>query len=78
MLQVLPGSRIPSDGEVVEGSAYVDEAMLTGESMPVHKHVGDAVMGGTVNGLGVFVIKATRVGADSTLHQVSAFALFQQ
>ena len=58
------------DGEVTEGSARVDESMITGEPVPVAKSVGDPVTGGTVNGSGAFRFRATRVGADTTLARI--------
>jgi hypothetical protein len=69
-LQVLPGARVPADGEVVTGDSYVDEALITGEPLPVVKRPGDAVISGTVNGSGTFNMQATRVGANTTLNQV--------
>ena len=65
-----PGERVPVDGIVVSGASDVDESMLTGESMPVAKGVGDAVVGGTVNGRGAFQYRATTVGADSVLARI--------
>lgn len=70
ILVVRPGERIAVDGDVVEGSARVDESMITGEPVPVAKTIGDSVTGGTVNGTGAFQFKATRVGADTTLAQI--------
>ncbi|MBV0911786.1 heavy metal translocating P-type ATPase [Anianabacter salinae] len=70
ILLVRPGERIPVDGAITEGASYVDEAMMTGEPLPVEKHVGDAVTGGTVNGTGAFRMRATHVGADSTLARI--------
>ena len=67
---VRPGEKIPTDGEVVEGSSAVDESMLTGESMPVEKTAGSAVIGGTLNRTGLFRFKATRVGAETALAQI--------
>ncbi len=67
---VRPGERIPVDGEVVEGSSYVDESMLTGESRPVRKEVGDKVTGGAVNGNGALKVRAERLGKDSYLSKV--------
>jgi P-type Cu+ transporter len=64
---VRPGERIPVDGGVVAGESAVDESMLTGEALPVAKRVGDLVIGGTVNGTGALRVRATRVGAESTL-----------
>ncbi len=71
-LRVRPGEKIPTDGEVVEGSSHVDESMLTGESMPVAKRAGDKVTGATVNQAGSFVMKAVRVGNDTLLAQIVA------
>lgn len=70
ILVVRPGERIAVDGEVTEGSAHVDESMITGEPVPVAKTTGDPVTGGTVNGTGAFQFRATRVGADTTLAQI--------
>ncbi|WP_395077428.1 heavy metal translocating P-type ATPase, partial [Hyphococcus sp.] len=69
-LRVRPGEKIPVDGKVVEGKSAIDEAMVTGEPIPVEKNVGDAVTGGTVNGTGGFVMEATRVGEDTMLSQI--------
>ena len=70
ILMVRPGDRIPVDGEVTEGTAHVDESMITGEPIPVAKAPGDAVTGGTVNGAASFRFRATRVGSDTTLAQI--------
>ena len=70
LIRVRPGERIPVDGEVVEGSSFVDESMLTGEPMPVAKGPGDRVTGGTINGAGSFLFRATRVGKDTVLAQI--------
>jgi Cu+-exporting ATPase len=70
LLLVHPGERIAVDGEVVEGRAHVDESMITGEPVPVEKAPGDPVTGGTVNGAGSLRVRATRVGADTTLAQI--------
>ncbi len=67
---VRPGEKIPTDGIVIEGHSAVDESMVTGESMPIEKKVGDEVIGGTVNREGVLKIKATKVGSDTFLAQV--------
>jgi P-type Cu+ transporter len=67
---VRPGERIPVDGEVVSGGSAVDESMLTGESLPVEKTVGDTVIGGTINRTGAFHYRATNLGADSMLSQI--------
>ncbi len=69
-LRVRPGDRIPVDGIVVEGSSSIDESMVTGESMPVRKQPADAVIGGTINGQGSFVMRAERVGRDTMLAQI--------
>ena len=70
MVLVRPGERIPVDGEVVDGSSNVDESMITGEPVPVAKGQGAPVTGGTVNGTGTLTVRATRVGADTTLAQI--------
>jgi P-type Cu+ transporter len=70
LILVRPGERVPVDGDVVEGSTTVDESMLTGESMPVGKHAGATVTGGTINRSGVIRFRATSVGPDSTLAQI--------
>lgn len=70
MILVKPGSRIPLDGIVVEGSTSVDESMLTGESIPVEKGVNDEVFGGSVNYQGAVTVKVTHVGSDTTLAKI--------
>jgi Cu+-exporting ATPase len=70
LLLVRPGERIPVDGEIVDGLSSIDESMLTGESMPVEKSPGDAVVGATINKSGAFHFRATKVGADTALAQV--------
>jgi len=65
-----PGNKIPVDGEVIEGESTVDESMLTGESMPVTKRVGDSVVGATINKSGTLRYRATRIGADTALAQI--------
>jgi heavy metal translocating P-type ATPase len=70
MVQVRPGEKIPVDGEVVEGSSFVDESMITGEPVPVQKAQGAEVVGGTINKTGSFTFRATRIGADTVLAQI--------
>ena len=70
IIVVRPGEKVPTDGVVFEGSSSVDEAMLTGESMPVEKSPGSAVIGGTINRTGLFRFKTTRVGAETALAQI--------
>jgi len=67
---VRPGDKIPVDGEVIEGSSAVDESMITGESMPIEKQVGDEVIGATLNKTGSFRFKATKVGKDTALASI--------
>jgi Cu+-exporting ATPase len=67
---VRPGEKIPVDGVIVDGASAVDEAMLTGESLPVEKNVGDDVFGATLNKTGAFRFRATRVGRDTALQQI--------
>ncbi|CAG9172661.1 heavy metal translocating P-type ATPase [Cupriavidus pinatubonensis] len=67
---VRPGEKIPTDGKVIEGESSVDESMLTGESMPVEKKPGTAVIGGTLNRSGAFTFQATKIGADTALAQI--------
>ncbi len=69
-VRVRPGERIPLDGQVVEGASSIDESMLTGESLPVEKHPGDEVTGGSFNQNGGLVIEVVRVGADTTLARI--------
>ncbi|KAL4853273.1 Copper-transporting ATPase HMA5 [Chlorella vulgaris] len=69
-LKVLPGARLPADGTVVHGRSFVDESMITGESVPVAKRTGDTVISGTVNGSGMLMVRAARVGKDTTLSQI--------
>ena len=70
VLRVIPGERIATDGEVVRGSSEVDESMVTGESLPISKHRGSQVIGGTVNQSGVLLVRATRVGRDTVLARI--------
>lgn len=70
ILRVRPGEKIPVDGVIVKGESSVDESMITGESIPVHKETGSAVTGSTLNTSGSFEIKATRVGSETLLSQI--------
>jgi Cu+-exporting ATPase len=70
LLVVRPGERVPVDGVVIDGHSYIDQSMITGESMPVEKKVGDEVIGGTINMSGVLKVRATKVGADTMLSQI--------
>ena len=69
-LRVRPGEKVPVDGVVLEGRSSIDEAMITGEPIPVEKTPGDGVIGATVNGTGSILIRAERVGADTLLSQI--------
>lgn len=70
VVKVKPGQKVPVDGQVITGETTVDESMITGESMPVHKVAGDHVVGSTINGHGTITFKATKVGADTMLAQI--------
>jgi Cu+-exporting ATPase len=70
MLRVVPGDKVPVDGEVIDGRSSVEESMITGEPLPVEKTAGDKVTGGTVNGTGSFTMRAERVGDDTLLGQI--------
>jgi len=70
LVLVHPGEKIPVDGVVVEGGSSVDESMLTGESLPVEKSVGDQVIGGTINKLGLLKFEATKIGKETALAQI--------
>jgi P-type Cu+ transporter len=70
VILVRPGEKIPVDGEIIDGSSTIDEAMVTGESVPVKKHPGDEVIGATINKTGSFKFRATRVGKDTFLAQI--------
>lgn len=70
-VRVRPGERLPVDGQVTEGQSHIDESMLTGEPVPVAKQAGDDVSAGTVNGRGGLVYKATRIGTDTRLGQIT-------
>jgi Cu2+-exporting ATPase len=69
-LRVLPGEKIPVDGEIIQGQTTINEAMLTGEAMPVLKTQGDRVVAGSLNLSGAIILKATRTGQDTTLAQI--------
>ncbi len=69
-LRVRPGDKVPVDGELQEGRSSVDESMISGEPIPVEKEPGDALIGGTVNGTGSFIMVATKVGEDTVLSQI--------
>jgi len=77
-LRVRPGEKIPVDGSIVEGASSVDESMLTGEPLPVHKKPGDRVVGATLNQTGTMVLVAERVGKDSVLSQIVALVALAQ
>lgn len=70
LLVVKPGEKIPTDGQIIEGETAIDESMVTGESLPVAKSVGEAVIGATINQSGRVVVKATKIGADTMLAQI--------
>jgi Cu+-exporting ATPase len=69
-LRIRPGEKVPVDGEVIEGHSSVDESMLTGESMPVEKSIGDTVIGATMNGTGAMVMRADKIGSDTVLSRI--------
>lgn len=70
LIIVRPGERIPVDGKMTEGDSEIDESMITGESMPVHKKVGSAIIGSTINKFGTFTFCATKIGKDTVLSQI--------
>lgn len=70
LIRVKPGEKVPVDGIVTEGNSTVDESMLTGESIPVSKSVGDEVIGASLNKTGSFILKATKIGKDTALSQI--------
>ncbi len=69
-LRVRPGEKVPVDGVVLEGASAIDESMVTGEPMPAEKHEGDQVIGATINGTGMVVIRAEKVGSDTLLARI--------
>ncbi len=70
IVEMRPGERVPVDGEVVDGQSWIDEAMITGEPVPVAKTAGAEVVGGTINTTGAFTFRATKVGGDTLLAQI--------
>jgi Cu+-exporting ATPase len=70
VIRILPGEKLPVDGIIVDGASHIDESMLTGEPMPVEKHVGDEVIAGTLNQKGSFLYAAKRVGKDTVLSHI--------
>jgi Cu+-exporting ATPase len=70
LIVVRPGEKIPVDGKIVEGDSEIDESMVTGESMPVHKKQNDFVIGSTINKFGTFTFEATKIGKDTMLSQI--------
>lgn len=70
ILRILPGETVPADGEIVSGNTSIDQSVMTGESLPVDKRVGDKVFSGTINRFGALDMRATRVGEDSSLQRL--------
>ncbi|MBI2627453.1 heavy metal translocating P-type ATPase [Candidatus Nomurabacteria bacterium] len=70
LIVVRPGEKIPVDGKITEGESEIDESMITGESMPVHKKVGGLVIGSTINKFGAFTFRATKIGKNTMLSQI--------
>ncbi|HNX92306.1 MAG TPA: heavy metal translocating P-type ATPase [Syntrophomonas sp.] len=70
LIIVKPGEKVPVDGKIIEGNSSLDESMLTGESLPVEKTVGDQVIGATINKFGAFTFEATKIGKDTVLAQI--------
>ncbi|MCK4682225.1 copper-translocating P-type ATPase, partial [Candidatus Bipolaricaulota bacterium] len=70
LMIIRPGEKVPTDGVIEEGSSHIDESIVTGESMPVHRRLGDRVVGATVNGEGLLRVRATGVGEETFLSQV--------
>lgn len=69
-VRVRPGEKIPVDGQIIEGSSNIDESMLTGEPLPVVRHIGDTVIGGTLNKSGSFLFKASHIGSETVLARI--------
>ncbi len=78
LLRLRPGDKIPVDGELTEGNTDVDEALVTGESVPVARHSGDAVVGGSINVTAAVTMRATRIGRDTVLAQIAALVATAQ
>ena len=70
VMLIRPGAKVPTDGEIMDGSSHLDESIATGESVPVEKNPGDAVIGATINKEGLLKVRATKIGADTFLSQV--------
>ncbi|KAB7884293.1 heavy metal translocating P-type ATPase [Poseidonibacter ostreae] len=70
ILKIKPGEKIPVDGHITKGKSNIDESMITGEAIPVEKNINDKVIGATVNGTGVFFMKATKIGKDTLISQI--------
>jgi len=70
LIIVKPGTKIPVDGTIIEGTSYIDESMVTGEPMPAQKKIGDSVVSGTINTTGSFTFKATKIGSETLLAQI--------
>lgn len=70
ILKIKPGEKIPVDGHITRGKSNIDESMITGESIPVEKNIGDNVIGATVNGTGAFFMKTTKIGKDTLISQI--------
>jgi len=71
-VRLRPGDKVPVDGELIDGETDVDEALVTGESRPIHKRPGDSLIGGSINASGAVTLRATKVGSDTVLAQIAA------
>ncbi len=71
-LRVRPGEKIPVDGSIIEGASHIDESMVTGEPMPIHKQSGESVIGATMNGTGSLIIRAEKIGSETLLARIVA------